>query len=61
MFGHAQVYTGLALFLVSENNILNVFSKIMWIVTPLKPLEINLSENNLNWILLDKIIMVNDL
>ena len=33
----------------------------MWIVTPLKPLEINLSENNLNWILLGKIIMVNDL
>ena len=61
MFGDAQVYTGLALFLVSENNILNAFSKIMWIVTPSKPLEINLSENNLNWILLDKIFMVNDL
>ena len=42
VFGDAQVYTGLALFLVSENNILNAFSKIIWIVTPSKPLEINL-------------------
>ena len=42
VFGDAQVYTGLALFLVSENNILNAFAKIMWIVTPSKPLEINL-------------------
>ena len=42
MFKDAQVYTGLALFLVSENNILNAFAKIMGIVAPLKPLEINL-------------------
>ena len=42
VFGDAQVYTGLALFLVSENNRLNAFSKIRWIETPLKPLEINL-------------------
>ena len=42
VFKDAQVYTGLALFLVSENNILNAFAKIMGIVAPLKPLEINL-------------------
>ena len=29
VFKDAQVYTGLALFLVSENNILNAFAKIM--------------------------------
>ena len=31
------------------------FQKFAWIVTPLKLVEINLSENNLNWILLAKI------